>query len=469
MPIARSRRRRWPPDSVRIRSVELRRRARRARRPRRTSRRLRVAAAVDVDRLGDRELVLDARRSAGRCRCGRGTRARPYPDPARARSRRRCSGVRWPSRISTVGRLAGAVVAEQRVHLALADLERQVVDGGQVAVALASARGYWIAAMPARKLLPRRRDGQAGVVAQLLGGRHEVPEQRVAHLVVVGRRERRRRPRRRPRSCGGASGRARPGRSGTACGAAAAEGGRAPRSRWSARPSTGRGTASAGGGRRSGRARPGTAGRAPRRPRRRRRTRRRAARRTAIPPARSYSDGPARSPRPRYRRVDERRPDRPVLIDPGIAAYVADHTAPPDDVLVALREPDGRARRRGPDADQRRSGRPAHAVDPGRRRPPGDRGGNVHRLLVDLHRPRSAARRPAAVLRREREVHRDRPRGLGRGGRRRPHRAPHRTGPRDPAGAATRPSGRLRVHRRREVRVPRLLRGADRSVCAPAG
>jgi caffeoyl-CoA O-methyltransferase len=30
-------------------------------------------------------------------------------------------------------------------------------------------------------------------------------------------------------------------------------------------------------------------------------------------------------------------PDRPVLIDPGIADYVADHAAPPDDVLVALR------------------------------------------------------------------------------------------------------------------------------------
>ena len=30
--------------------------------------------------------------------------------------------------------------------------------------------------------------------------------------------------------------------------------------------------------------------------------------------------------------------DRPVLIDPGIAAYVADHTDPPDDVLVSLRK-----------------------------------------------------------------------------------------------------------------------------------
>jgi caffeoyl-CoA O-methyltransferase len=31
-------------------------------------------------------------------------------------------------------------------------------------------------------------------------------------------------------------------------------------------------------------------------------------------------------------------PDRPVLIDPGIAAYVAAHTAAPDAVLVALRD-----------------------------------------------------------------------------------------------------------------------------------
>jgi caffeoyl-CoA O-methyltransferase len=31
-------------------------------------------------------------------------------------------------------------------------------------------------------------------------------------------------------------------------------------------------------------------------------------------------------------------PDRPVLIDPGIADYVAAHTAPPDDVLRSLRD-----------------------------------------------------------------------------------------------------------------------------------
>ena len=44
-------------------------------------------------------------------------------------------------------------------------------------------------------------------------------------------------------------------------------------------------------------------------------------------------------------------------------------------------------------------------------------------LLVDLHRPGSGRRRPAPLLRRERGVDRHRPRPLGAGRRRRPHRA----------------------------------------------
>ena len=71
-------------------------------------------------------------------------------------------------------------------------------------------------------------------------------------------------------------------RSRTACGAPAAAGGRAPGSRCPDRPSTGRGTASAGGARRRGPA-PGTAGGARRRPPRRRRSGRRGARRRACP------------------------------------------------------------------------------------------------------------------------------------------------------------------------------------------
>ena len=48
-------------------------------------------------------------------------------------------------------------------------------------------------------------------------------------------------------------------------------------------------------------------------------------------------------------------PERPVLIDPGIAAYIADHAAPPDDALVRLRDRTaqlGRAARMQISADQ---------------------------------------------------------------------------------------------------------------------
>jgi predicted O-methyltransferase YrrM len=48
-------------------------------------------------------------------------------------------------------------------------------------------------------------------------------------------------------------------------------------------------------------------------------------------------------------------PERPVLIDPGIAAYIAAHAAPPDDALVRLRDRTaqlGRAARMQISADQ---------------------------------------------------------------------------------------------------------------------
>ena len=74
-------------------------------------------------------------------------------------------------------------------------------------------------------------------------------------------------------------------------------------------------------------------------------------------------------------------------------------------------------------------------------------------------------RRPPAVLRRQRGVDDDRAQVLGEGGRRRPHRAAHRAGGRDAARAARRLPRRLRLHRRRQGVVPRLLRGA---AAAPA-
>ena len=100
---------------------------------------------------------------------------------------------------------------------------------------------------------------------------------------------------------------------------------------------------------------------------------------------------------------------------PAIADYIADRTAPPDDVLVRAAGPHGRARARRRHADRRRPGRPAHAAHPPRRRPPAVEVGTFTGLLVDLHRPRPGARRPPAVLRRQRGVHGDRPRGVGRG------------------------------------------------------
>ncbi len=74
------------------------------------------------------------------------------------------------------------------------------------------------------------------------------------------------------------------------------------------------------------------------------------------------------------------------------------------------------------------------------------------------------------LLRRERGVDLDRPPPLGAGRRGRPHRPADRTGDRDAAGAAHGTDHRPRVHRRRQVRLPRLLRGAraarcDRTAC----
>ena len=74
--------------------------------------------------------------------------------------------------------------------------------------------------------------------------------------------------------------------------------------------------------------------------------------------------------------------------------------------------------------------------------------------------------RPPALLRRQRGVDLDRPALLGAGRRRGPDRAADRPGARHAAGAARRAGPRPRVHRRRQARLPALLRG-DRQPPAP--
>ena len=83
-----------------------------------------------------------------------------------------------------------------------------------------------------------------------------------------------------------------------------------------------------------------------------------------------------------------------MLIDPGIAAYVAAHTAAPDAVLAALRDRTaalGGVAQMQISADQGALLTLLTRVAGARQ---ADRGGNVHRLLVDLHRPGSGS--PAA-------------------------------------------------------------------------
>ena len=107
---------------------------------------------------------------------------------------------------------------------------------------------------------------------------------------------------------------------------------------------------------------------------------------------------------------------------PAIADYIAARTAPPDDVLARARS-DRDARRLGDRRRmqvERRPGGAAHAAHPARRRSRRRRGRHVHRLLVDLHRPRPGARRAPAVLRRQRGVHGDRPARPGSSAGRRP-------------------------------------------------
>ena len=120
--------------------------------------------------------------------------------------------------------------------------------------------------------------------------------------------------------------------------------------------------------------------------------------------------------RSRYRRRHGRQPqpreppaprDRPV--------HRRAHRRRPTTCSPELQEPHAPARTGRRHAGRRRPGCPADAADPPRRRAARRRGRDVHRLLVDLHRPRPGAGRQPAVLRRQRGVHGPRPRGVGRG------------------------------------------------------
>ena len=141
-------------------------------------------------------------------------------------------------------------------------------------------------------------------------------------------------------------------------------------------------------------------------------------------------------------------------------AYAVAHGTPPDDVQQS---PDRRHRRRWAASAGCRS-RPSRArfmtiltqlVGARLRR----RGRHVHRLLVAVHRPRPRPRRPPAVLRRQRGVDGGRPRALGA----RPG-STTASSCASPPRADTlralpdRPADRPRVHRRRQDRLPRLLR-----------
>ena len=148
----------------------------------------------------------------------------------------------------------------------------------------------------------------------------------------------------------------------------------------------------------------------------------------------------------------------------------------PAPALHAGRRRAPRARRRDQGGDRRRldhagligRGRvPDHAHPDGRRALRG-RGGSVHRLLVDLHRPRPGGRRPPARLRHQRGVDRHRPPLLAAGGRGRPDRPGHRPGQRDAAGAA-RPTRRSTSPSSTPTRpaTPRTTRSCSAG-CGPA-
>ncbi len=145
----------------------------------------------------------------------------------------------------------------------------------------------------------------------------------------------------------------------------------------------------------------------------------------------------------------------------------ADARAPPlrgrAQLLPRRRRARGRGRRRadggpGADADRRRPGGADDDPCAGDRRPARARGGHVPRLRRDRDRARPARRRRAGRLRAGAGLRRPRPRAPGGRGARRPGRDPRRTGARDAAGPARLRALRLRLRRRRQAGLRRLLR-----------
>ena len=123
----------------------------------------------------------------------------------------------------------------------------------------------------------------------------------------------------------------------------------------------------------------------------------------------------------------------------------------------------------GRHADLGRSGRVPGVPGEADRRPARARGRHLHRLQRALHRLGAAGGRRAGGLRRQRGVDRDRKALLAGGGPRRAHQLAPGAGKGDPGGA-DRGGGRhlrLRLHRRRQGELRRLLRG--RAHAAPAG
>ena len=156
-----------------------------------------------------------------------------------------------------------------------------------------------------------------------------------------------------------------------------------------------------------------------------------------------------------------------IIVTQAVQDYAVAHSSAPPGRGAALADRgDPRARRHLEDADLPGPGGVHDPAHPPGRRHVRRRGRHLHRVLVDLHRPRPVRRWPAPVLRRQRGVDRGGQGALGAGRRRRSHRAADRAGGRDAGGAPVRSAHRPGVHRRRQARLRHLLR-RDRRAAAP--
>ena len=152
---------------------------------------------------------------------------------------------------------------------------------------------------------------------------------------------------------------------------------------------------------------------------------------------------------------------------PGLTEYLTRPRRPGRDARA--RQPrDRRAARRAMMQSRPDQGAAADPAHPAGRRAGGGRGRDVHRLRGDLHRPRARRGRAADVLRGRRALARGRARQPRRRGRRRSRDGRGRPGRREPGDAPRGAADRLRLRRRRQARLPRLLRRARSRDCAPA-